>query len=172
MKRLLQVFLVFVLLLTLTAATKVDTRKVALALENLPSGWIFESKGASIKSTNRWFKDAAGSKIIVTVTQHKSKSSAQFQFYDGKGDDLQADIVIPRPAPLRQVDDYYAAAIEGSPRIIAYSILKGDMTFHIVYWGKTFPNASTLLQCEALQLDRLAKPNQAGICGIKAQKKK
>jgi hypothetical protein len=129
----------------------------------LPSGWVFQSKGASIKSTSRTFVDAVGNKIIVSVVKHKSVSSAKFNFGQEKGFYESSDATIARPAPLRQVDDYYAIFVNGN--ITSYAVRKGDLTFSFYYWG-TPPNTNLLLQCEALQLDRLLQPNKSGLCGI------
>lgn len=154
-------FLTFFVIVSI-AAIKIDTRKIALSLENLPSGWAFQSKGASIKSTSRTFVDAAGNKIIVSVVKHKSVSSAKFKFGQEKGFYESSDATIARPAPLRQVDDYYAGV---AGNVTWYSVLKGDLTFSFNYWGAS-PNTNLLLQCEALQLDRLLQPNKSGLCGI------
>jgi hypothetical protein len=165
MKKLL--FLTFLVIVSI-AAIKIDTRKIALAQENLPSGWAFESKGASIKSTSRTFVDAAGNKIIVSVVKHKSVSSAKFKFGQEKGFYESSDATIARPAPLRQVDDYYAFFVNGN--ITSYAVRKGDLTFSFNYWG-TPPSTNLLLQCETLQLDRLLQPNKSGLCGIQPKGK-
>lgn len=172
MKRYTSVLLILILLLPLlTAATKLDARKIALEQANLRAGWTFVSKQAGQSATRRMFKDAAGNILETYVVVRKTKSSARFWYGDILGEDLAAGVVISRSAPTAPYDHYTGVIDEdynGTP-LKTYYALRNNIVLFFTYIGPNLPSDKAMRDCESLMLARIVTPSKAGQCPIAAR---
>jgi len=163
------VMLVMLVLPLLTAAKAVDTRKITLEQSNMPPGWNFAAKNATPERTTRSFKTTLNEGIYAFAQQFSTNQAAKAEFNRWKAYYISGDMNFPRPSPRRSVNAYAAAEWRSVDENLCtlYYAVKGNILVSIgicvEYTGVT---TATYLDCEALQLDRIAKPGKAGRCPL------
>lgn len=171
------VLLLMVLLVQATpasaAAKKPDLRKVVIASADLSSDWSFYRKYVTTDQVSRQFRPVGYQIFFASAARYKTPAAAKAAFQLRMTENPES-LEIHRPAPRAKADAW--GALGGVTLDYAYTLyytVVGDTVLsvqHFLFWEIDYQGLSgDLLRCEALQINRLRRPNAAGNCPIKVK---
>lgn len=157
--------LLLLAILLMGAAKVTDSRKVALAKNNMKAGWTQQGASETLPQTSRTFVDGQGRIVRVFARVFPSHAAALEVWEEAIAEGELA--LGNRSAPLVAVDSYGRSRLDlGQILILKNNVITG-IDFD---WEDASAFTTIQLKCEKAQILRITSPGKATKCPLTALK--